>query len=119
MKCYFIVGLLIFFGSCHPKQKFDKIKWANQGDLTQFPYRKHMIDDLLNSIPLKGKTYPQIITMLGNPQMTVASDTEFSISYEIDIDYGTDIDPVYIKNLRINFSMDSTVRDTEVNEWKK
>ncbi len=39
--------------------------------------------------------------------------------YDIDIDYGSDIDPVYSKTLTFQFDKDSIVKTFEVKEWNK
>ncbi len=85
----------------------------------QFPNRKYMIDDLLKNITLKGRTHAQIIDILGQPQSELELGSDFRMSYDVDIDYGKDIDPVYTKKLTIIFSSDTIVRDARVIEWKK
>ena len=103
--------------SCHTKQKFDKTKWAEVADLMTFPNRKNMIDDLVQNYQLKGKTYQELTELLGRPQSRL--DSTLQVYYDIDIDYGFDIDPVYTKTLSIQFDKDTVVRKYEVQEWKK
>ena len=103
--------------SCNREQKFDKVKWAEVGDAMTFPNRKYMIDDLVRNYQLKGKRYSEIIELLNEPQGKL--DSTLQIFYDIDVDYGSDIDPVYTKTLSIIFDKDTVVKSFEVQEWKK
>lgn len=42
-----------------------------------------------------------------------------SLTYNIVLNYGDDIDPVYSKNLDIFFSKDSIITSYKITEWKK
>jgi len=103
--------------SCQSHQKFDKIQWAKEGDLKTFPNRKYMVDDLVENYNLKGKKFRFLVDLLGKPQSELDSNME--IVYDIDIDYGSDIDPIYSKDLYIEFDKDTIVKDYSVREWKK
>ncbi|TMI62589.1 MAG: hypothetical protein E6H07_14335 [Bacteroidetes bacterium] len=109
--------LILTLYSCQTHQMFDKKKWAEVGDLMTFPKRKSMVDDLTKNIPLKGKSYQDIISLLGQPQHSL--DSTMNIGYKIDEDYGNDIDPIYTQTLLLHFDKDSTVNSFEVKEWKK
>ena len=118
MAKFFISTLFIVtLYSCQTHQKFDKVKWAEVADLMTFPNRKYMIDDLIKNYQLKGKAYKDIVKLLGQPQSNL--DSTLQIFYDIDVDYGSDIDPVYTKTLFVQFDKDSTVTSYKVNEWKK
>lgn len=118
MKKYLLfLSLIIMLVSCKTNQKFDKEKWAEVGDLMTFPNRKSMITDLVKKYRIKGEPYNQIIDLLGHPQSNM--DSEHQVLYDIDVDYGTDIDPVYTKVLILQFSKDSIVQSFEVKEYKK
>lgn len=41
------------------------------------------------------------------------------VFYDIEVDYGFDIDPIYTKVLILQFSKDSIVQTFEVKEYKK
>jgi hypothetical protein len=82
-----------------------------------FPNRKYMIDDLMKNIQLNGKKYSEITELLGIPQGGDL-DSTYEIFYDIDIDYGHDIDPIYIKSLIISFEKDSTANKIEVKEFR-
>ena len=103
--------------SCRIEKKFDKEKWVEVADLMTFPNRKYMINDLVKNFQLKGKTYNEIIELLGQSQSDMNS--EHQIFYDVDINYGFDIDPVYTKILLLQFDKDSIVKNFEVREWKK
>jgi hypothetical protein len=93
-KLYILIVASLF--SCQTHQKFDKVKWSKVGDLMTFPHRESMFDDLINNYPLTGKTYNELIDLLGRPQGK--GDNDLEIFYNIDIDYGSDIDPIFYKN---------------------
>ena len=103
--------------SCQKKQKFDKEKWTEVADLMSFPNRKYMIDDLIKNYKFKGKKYSEIVELLNQPQSKLDSTRE--IYYDIDVDYGFDIDPIYSKTLSITFDKDTFVKNFEVQVWKK
>jgi hypothetical protein len=76
-----------------------------------------MIDDLIKNYELKGKKYHEIIELLDRPQGK--EDNDLQIFYDIDVNYGRDIDPVYSKTLMFQFDKDSVVNMFKVEEWKK
>ena len=82
-----------------------------------FPNRKHKIDDLVKNYQLKGKKYSEIVELPDKPQSKL--DSTMEIYYNIDVDYGFDIDPIYLKTLSITFDKDTLVKSFEVNVWKK
>lgn len=118
MKRHFtFLSLSIMFISCQTEQKFDKIKWAEVADLMTFPNRKYMINDLVKNYKIKGESYIRIIDLLSQPQSNMNHKHE--VFYDIEVDYGFDIDPIYTKVLILQFSKDSIVQTFEVKEYKK
>lgn len=110
------VALDFILNSCNTEIKFDKVKWNEQPDLAFTPpYRNKMLKDLTSNYKLVGLQYSQLVDMLGEPNF---KDSSF-IGYTIIVDYGSDIDPVYTKNLDFTFSKDSTITSFKVDEWKK
>ena len=83
-----------------------------------FPNRNSMIHDLTTNYKITGLTYKQLIDLLGKPQGVIDSNKN-TIFYDVDIDYGHDIDPVYTKTLQIYFNSDSVVTAFNLEEWKK
>lgn len=116
-KILLLLAITVTIYSCQQKQKFEKTKWAEVADLMTFPHRKYMIDDLVQNYQLKGKTYHELVELLGQPQSKL--DSTLQVFYDIDVDYGWDIDPVYTKTLSIVFDKDTIVKSFEVQEWKK
>ena len=57
----------------------------------------------------------QVVKLLGIPDNVDDS----SIFYKVVEDYGSDIDPVYTKQLELTLKPDQSVREVKVNEWKK
>lgn len=120
-KIYFIIlqfGLLVLMlFSCNKKElKFDKSKWNEQTDpLFPSSYRLKMLNDLTSNYKLIGLKYSQLIGFLGVPD----NQDKSTSSYNIVIDYGSDIDLVYIKELDFIFSKDSVITSFKVHEWKR
>jgi hypothetical protein len=102
--------------SCNQQIKFDKNKWHEQID-PAFPstYRPRMLDDLTTNFKLIGLSYHQLVDRLG---MTDSKDSGL-VSYKIVVKYGSDIDPVYSKDLEFTYSKDSSITSFKVVEWKK
>jgi len=113
----FLIFLMTLISSCSSREmKFDKTKWRYREDAGQpSSYRKRMLKDLTTNYKLTGIKYSQLIEFLGEPNLQDST----SLGYDIVIDYGHDIDPVYIKTLKFTFSEDSTITSFKVNEWKK
>jgi hypothetical protein len=118
MKISIILLLSIFLASCNHNEKFDKVKWQEQGDLRTYLHRKSMLNDLTKNHKLTGLSYRQLINLIGEPENY--SDKEKDILYyDIETDYGNDIAPVYTKTLQFKLTKDSTVESFIIKEWKK
>jgi len=115
-KYFYLLFITLTIFSCKEHQKFDKGLWKKKEDMF-YSNRKFMIDDLVKNYQLKGKKYRDIVELLGAPESNL--DSTLQIFYEIDVDYGTDIDPVYSKSLVIIFDKDIVVKRFEVEIWKK
>jgi hypothetical protein len=98
------------------KVPFDKEKWLEREDW-DYPRRDDMIDDLMKNHKLKGLRYKQMVELLGEPQGTTQD--SIGVYYQIVEDFGSDIDPVYTKNLSIEFNKDSVINKVTIEEWKK
>lgn len=115
MKFIVIAFFILLIVACNQSQPFDKSAWKEKGDLNIYPNRDKMLDDLMNHHQLKGLTYKQLIDLLGEPEK-YSDEKPNSVTYNIAIDYGRDIDPVYIKNMEVKFSSDSIVTDVNLKE---
>ncbi|MBT1689142.1 hypothetical protein [Dawidia soli] len=111
MVCFVVIIMI----SCGEK-KFEKTGWTAKTD-SNFPPNKRgeMLSDLLSSRKLVGLKYADVIALLGTPDGIDSS----SVSYEIEIDYGSDIDPIYRKDLYLFTTRDSIISSYEIKEWKK
>jgi hypothetical protein len=89
---------------------------AAKGD-ANFPPRdrEKMLRDLFSNYKLVGIKYSDLTKLLGTPD----NGDSVSVSYEIELDYGFDIDPIYSKDLYFFISKDSVVTSYEIKEWKK
>jgi len=74
-----------------------------------------MLSDLTKNHKLKGLTKIELFNLLG-PSDHIENNC---IYYNIIIDYGSDIDPIYTKALKFNLAGDSVVNSFSVIEWKK
>ncbi|MCL9805497.1 hypothetical protein NAT51_08185 [Flavobacterium amniphilum] len=99
------VKVPLFYVSEWDKFKFDYDKWVKKGDLGSYPYRKNMVDDILEHLKFKGESLANIESILGKPDFYDAS----KISYTIETDYGSDIDPTETTALVIEFNKDNVV----------
>lgn len=118
LKTILFAVLISLFSSCNNEIKFDKVKWDEQPDLAFTPpYRKKMLKDLTTNHKLVGLKYSEIISLLGAPNFHDSAAASFG--YDIIINYGSDIDPIYTKTLDFTFSKDSTITSFKVDEWKK
>ncbi|MCC8411167.1 hypothetical protein LJ707_19655 [Mucilaginibacter sp. UR6-1] len=106
-----LVSLLFVTLGC--KQQFDKNKWSAKKDW-DYPHRNSMLKDLLKNHELKGKPLSEVTDMLGEPDNREGR----QIYYDIVMKYGSDIDPIYSKELEITFNTDSVVTAVKVQEHK-
>jgi hypothetical protein len=95
----------LFYVSEWDKFKFDYNNWVKKGDLGYYPYRKNMVDDILEYMKFKGQSLAEIESILGKPDFY---DTN-KISYTIETDYGSDIDPTETIALVIEFDKHNMV----------
>ncbi|WP_412464412.1 hypothetical protein [Flavobacterium mekongense] len=109
--------LTLSFLSCENSLKFDKSGWLQKDDPDGYKNRESMLKDLLENHKIKGLKYSELIDLLGSPE-NYADEKTNTITYNIVIDYGFNIDPVYIKNLEIKFSKDSIVENYKIVEIK-
>lgn len=110
----FITLTLLFSCKNLGQIKFDKGKWITKDDM-EFPYRNKMLKDLTTNYKLVGLKHNEIINLLGEPNYSDSS----SFAYQVIEDYGSDIDPVYTKNLDFEFKKDSLITALKIAEWKK
>ena len=116
MKGPFVLLVLIclaFLLACN-RMKFNKEKWNGVSDIG-FPtiYRKQMLHDLVTNHKWLGLTYKELINYLGSADAVESN----AVYYKIIVDYGSDIDPVYTKDLVFTLSIDSVVQKVQIVEW--
>ena len=113
-RLLFIALIGLFSCKDFGQTKFDKGRWITKDDM-EFPYRNKMLKDLTTNYKLVGLKYNEIINLLGEPNYSDSS----SFAYQVIEDYGTDIDPVYTKDLDFEFNKDSIITTFKIAEWKK
>ncbi len=113
---FILLSISFVLFSCKNDIKFEKTSW-NQKDDLNYPNREKMLEDLTKNHKLKGMSYSKLIDLLGLPENY--SDEEFNtVTYNLVTEYGSDIDPVYIKNLEIKLAKDSIVENYKTVEIK-
>ena len=111
-----IIVVVIFFACCTQDINFEKTKWAEKTDpIYPSTYRSKMLKDLTANHKLIGLSYPELVKQLGDPDLKEAN----TVVYRIAVDYGSDIDPIYTKNLQFSYSKDSIITSFKILEWKK
>jgi len=86
-------------------------------DDTTYVNRSSILADLRQHHKLIGLAYPQLEALLGKPQGVNDTTGEINISYLLEEAYGSDIDPVFSKNLLFRLDQDSIVTSYEVVEY--
>ncbi|HEY5406177.1 MAG TPA: hypothetical protein VIJ92_03780, partial [Ginsengibacter sp.] len=71
--------------------------------------------DLTSNYNLRGIPYKKLVYLLGVPD---GSDN-VDLFYDIVVDYGSDIDPVYTKTLVLKMNKDSIIESYKISEWRK
>ena len=103
--------------SCNPNIKFDKVGWNQKGDLNSYPNREKMLNDLMENHNFTGMNYSELLNLLGEPENY--SDIEAGvIYYNIITEYGSNIDPVNVKNLKIKLDENQKVEKIIIEERK-
>lgn len=115
MRSIFILTLLTILVSCETQIKFDSRKWKELQDFDNYPYRELMLHDMVDNRKFIGFSFDQIIDSLGQP--TALENAQ--LFYSIKAEYGSDIDPVYAKDLVLTIDQDSIVTHINVKEWRK
>lgn len=117
MKIAVLISFLLLFNSCQ-RGKFDKKEWAEKDSSYTYPKRKYMLNDLLVNYQLKGKSYDQIVNLLGEPLNPIKLDSSFTMTYGIDLKFK---DHLLIggKALTLKLNKDTIVQDYEIDDWKK
>jgi hypothetical protein len=118
MRASLIFLASIFLASCNSNEKFDKAKWQEKGDLRIYTHRKSLLNDLTKNHKLTGLSYRQLINLIGEPEKDNDNEKDI-VHYDIETDYGNDIDPIYTKTLQLKLTKDSTVESFMIKEWKK
>jgi hypothetical protein len=110
--------ILFSIAACKQGINFDSARRGERVDLGIYPNRKLMIDDLVKNYQLVGMSYSDIVNLLGKPDGNMHQDS-VRLYYDIELDYGFDIDPVYSKTLEIQLSIDSLVSSFSIKEVRK
>lgn len=115
-KLYIVSFLIMICFSCKHEIKFNKTDWSKRSD-GFYLNRDKMINDLILNHKIIGLSKIELLELLGEPENYSYAEPN-SIYYNIVTDYGFDIDPVYIKNLKIEFNQSEQVLSYEIEEKK-
>ncbi|HEY8782634.1 MAG TPA: hypothetical protein VIM16_13500 [Mucilaginibacter sp.] len=119
-KIPFIIIFLIlcaFISNCNDisrREKFDKIKWADLGELGGSE-KVLMAEDLIKTKRLIGLTNKQMLQLLGPPANDTTA-TWYGLEEEGEM---LSPDPISGKDLIIKFNKDSVITSAEVHQWHK
>ena len=113
---YFIC-LVAITTACGHRQKFEKAKWNEQNESGNYPYRKSMLNDLMNHHAIKGKSYNDVIELVGEPEKK-GNNKGRNLYYNILKKVNQKDEPVYIKNLILRLTWDSVVDELAIEEIK-
>ena len=106
----------ILLASCGVQsEKFNSDKWSQKDDI-EYANREKMVIDLMENHLQKGMTYADVVCLLGAPDYYNCLGHK-EMTYKIVDKYGWDTDPVGGKNLVIELSEDSLVRNITLDEW--
>lgn len=115
--CILFVSFLIISG-CSKYEKFEKNKWNQKNDLGYYDYRESMLDDVVKNYQLKGKSIQQLRSMFGDLDI-FSEKIGCQIQFNIITEFGTNIDPIYSKDLIFKLNADSIIVDIQVTEFKR
>lgn len=112
-----LIMIIVLITSCSkPQIEFNKEKWNERDDMF-YANREKMVKDLMKNHLKKGMTSKEVLNLLGSPE-NYQDDLPNTLSYEIAVDYGWNIDPQEGKTLYIEFTNDSVIKDINLKEWK-
>ena len=115
---HLVLLIFISFISCNSEIKFEEKGWNEKADLNSYPNRQKMLNDLMKNHKIKGLKFSELKNLLGKPKIKNTSES-ITAFYNIETEYGNDIDPVYIKNLEISLNIDSVAQNYIVTNWRK
>ncbi|MEQ6123347.1 hypothetical protein AAON49_04015 [Pseudotenacibaculum sp. MALMAid0570] len=105
IKLSFIILIVVLFFSCTRNEKFDSKKWKESTKIFLSDERLKMVNDLISSRLLLGKSENEIIQQIGeNSNYRLGIPEANPIKYFSVYDrYEWDIDPVELIFLKIEF----------------
>jgi hypothetical protein len=115
---FYLLNVVFLLFSCKQDIKFNENGWKQKGDLNSYTKRESMIKDLTENYKLRGLSYSKLIDLLGVPE-NYSNQKSNTITYNIVSEFRNNIDPVYIKNLEIQLSKDSIVKNYKIIEISK
>ena len=115
---YLTILFILFFSSCYFNQeKFNKQKWNLKDDVGYYSYREPMLKDLLENHKIKGLNITELENLFG--KIEIDSSNKKELFFNVVVDFGWDIDPVYTKDLIIPLDNNSIAKDYKIIEWNK
>jgi hypothetical protein len=115
--CMYVVGIILLMTACTRHQKFDQTKWHQKNEGGLYTYRNAMLGDLMHHYHLKGRSYDNLISLIGKPEND-RHQSPNKLSYNVVKEYGSDITPVYVKNLLIRLNSDGVVYEVGIETIK-
>lgn len=105
----------LFYVTEWKKFNYDYHSWIEKSDVSTYPNRKEMVDDIIKYFTWKGASIWEVQYILGTPD----SIKNNAMGYIITTDYGSDIDPIATTTLDFKWNADRIITAVKKTEWRK
>jgi hypothetical protein len=116
-RIFILINILILISCGNSENKFTKELWNEKEDI-HYEKRKYIVDDLVENYLQIGIKYNEVIELLGQPNYP-SKNEDNCLVYEVEVDYGFDVDPVKVVNLNLKFNTDSLLDSIKIQKWEK
>lgn len=110
-----ILPLILF--SCKREIKFDVEKWNDIECNITYENRDAMLNDLLKNYHLKGRNINEMEKIFGKIEEHNFSSDENLLSFTV-LQKWSGIDPIYTKNLNIEYNQNGIIDSAFITEYK-
>lgn len=113
LKSFSIVALILFIISCEANKDFNSEIWKEKKvDWWMTDFREEMSNHLINSDTLLQVSKNRVVELLGIPEKESDERWEYLIREK----YESDIDPVYMSYLIVEFDFNNKVKSYWINK---
>jgi hypothetical protein len=104
----------LFYVTKWTKFYYDYDSWTKRLDSGSYPYRKKMVEDIIEHLKLKGQSIVEVKNILGKPDYVEKNE----IGYKIDEENGKNKSQIAKTTLTLKFNQDSIITDVKKNKRK-